>query len=380
MSPGLAELALAIAEAVPDLKILLTSGEAFGPFASMEAAVAAEPAEAPGDETEGAYMFYSSGTTGQPKGILRPLTGQPFNTPLRIEAMMAARFQFDDTSIYYSPAPLYHAAPLAWSIGTQMLGGTVIVTDGFDAEATLAHIERYRVTNAQFVPTHFVRMLQLPKAVRAKYDLSSLRLVVHAAAPCPIDVKEMMLDWLGPVIYEYYGFSEGGGFTIVGPEEWVARKGTVGRSITGPIHVVDDAGKELPRGEVGHVMFETQERFEYHKDPGKTAEFFGPRGWSRPGDRGWMDEHGYLFLADRSSSMIISGGVNIYPQEAEAVLTLHPAIRDVAVIGVPDKEFGEAVKAVVELMPGTVADDTLAGELIDYRFVPAEVPVYWNKP
>jgi long-chain acyl-CoA synthetase len=366
VSPGLAELGLDLAAAVPDLKLLLSSGEAFGPFAGMDAVIAAEPPEPFGVESEGGFMFYSSGTTGQPKGILRPLSGEPFNTPLRIEQMMAGMFQFDETSIFYSPAPLYHAAPMAWSMGAQMLGGTVIVPRRFDAEATLAHIERYRVTNAQFVPTHFVRLLQLPEDVRRKYDLSSLRMVVHAAAPCPIDVKRAMLDWFGPVIYEFYGLSEGGGFTIVSPEEWRQRPGTVGRSVTGPIHVVDDEGKELPSGEVGHLMFENPERFDYHKEPGKTADFFDARGWSRPGDMGWMDPDGYLFLADRSSNMIISGGVNIYPQEAEAVLTLHPAIRDVAVIGVPDGEFGEAVKAVVELRTGVEADAALAGEILAY--------------
>ncbi|MDB5715842.1 MAG: fadD [Sphingomonadales bacterium] len=366
VSPGLSDLALEIAKAVPGLKMLLTSGEPFGPFVAIDAILAGEQPPSFGAETEGSYMFYSSGTTGQPKGILRPLTGAPFNASLRVEEMMASLFQFDDANVFYSPAPLYHAAPLTWSMGAQLLGGTTVLPRRFDAEATLAHIERYRVTNAQFVPTHFVRMLQLPEAVRAKYDVSSLRMVVHAAAPCPIDVKEKMLDWFGPVIYEYYGLSEGGGFTIVRPDEWVARKGTVGRSLTGPIHIVDDDGNDLPNGEVGHLMFENPESFEYHKEPDKTAEFFDAKGWSRPGDMGWMDEDGYLFLADRSSNMIISGGVNIYPQEAEAVLTLHPAIRDVAVIGVPDRDFGEAVKAVVELMPGIVASDALASELIDY--------------
>ncbi|WP_254620861.1 AMP-binding protein [Sphingomonas sp. CL5.1] len=366
VSPGLAGLALDLAAAVPGLKLPFSSGEAFGPFSSLAAAIDAEPTEPFGIETEGNFMFYSSGTTGQPKGILRTLSGDPFNTPLRIEQMMAGLFAFDDASVFYSPAPLYHAAPMGWSMGAQMLGGTAVVPRRFDAEATLAHIERYRITHAQFVPTHFVRMLQLPPATRAKYDLSSLRMVVHAAAPCPIDVKERMLEWFGPLIYEYYGLSEGGGFTIVRPEEWMARKGTVGRSVTGPIHVVDDAGNELPPGEVGHLMFEAPEIFEYHKEPAKTADFFDARGWSRPGDMGWMDADGYLFLADRSSNMIISGGVNIYPQEAEAVLTLHPAIRDVAVIGVPDKEFGEAVKAVVELKSGLRPTDALGKEIIDY--------------
>ncbi|MDO7842197.1 AMP-binding protein [Sphingomonas immobilis] len=366
VSPGLADLANDLAELVPDLKLLLTSGAPFGRFESLDAVIAAEPAEPFGIETEGNYMFYSSGTTGQPKGILRALSGDPFNTLLRIEQMMAGLFTFDDQSVFYSPAPLYHAAPMGWSMGAQVLGGTAIVPRKFDAEATLAHIERYRITHAQFVPTHFVRMLQLPPEVRAKYDVSTLKMVVHAAAPCPVDVKEAMFDWFGPVIYEYYGLSEGGGFTIVRPDEWLAHKGTVGRSVTGPIHVVDDDGKELPAGEVGHLMFENPEIFDYHKEPAKTAAFFDDRGWSRPGDMGWMDADGYLFLADRSSNMIISGGVNIYPQEAEAVLTLHPAIRDVAVIGVPDKDFGEAVKAVVELKAGHVESEALAQEILDY--------------
>jgi acyl-CoA synthetase (AMP-forming)/AMP-acid ligase II len=364
VSPGLTDLATEIAGLVPDLKLLLTSGAPFGRFESLDAAIAAEPAEPFGVETEGNYMFYSSGTTGQPKGIMRALRGVAFNAPLRIEQMMAGLFTFDDASVFYSPAPLYHAAPMGWSMGTLMLGGTVVFPRKFDAEATLAHIERYRVTHAQFVPTHFVRMLQLPAEIRAKYDVSSLRMVVHAAAPCPVDVKEAMFEWFGPIIYEYYGLSEGGGFTIVRPDEWLAHKGTVGRSVTGPIHVVDDHGNELPSGEVGHLMFEKPEPFAYHKEPAKTAEFFDARGWSRPGDMGWLDEEGYLFLADRSSNMIISGGVNIYPQEAEAVLTLHPAIRDVAVIGVPDKDFGEAVKAVVELKPGVQPGEALAEEIL----------------
>lgn len=366
VSPGLDALANDLSGLVPDLTLLFTSGAPFGRFASLDAAIADEPAEPFGVETEGNCMFYSSGTTGQPKGILRALTGDPFNTPQRIEQMMAGLFGFDDTSVFYSPAPLYHAAPMAWSMGAQTLGGTVVLPARFDAEATLAHIERYRVTHAQFVPTHFVRMLQLPAQIRAKYDVSSLRMVVHAAAPCPIDVKEAMLEWFGPVIYEYYSLSEGGGFTLVRPDEWLAHKGTVGRPVTGPIHVVDDHGHPLPHGEVGHLMFENPDLFAYHKEPAKTADYFDARGWARPGDMGWIDADGYLFLADRSSNMIISGGVNIYPQEAEAVLTLHPAIRDVAVIGVPDKEFGEAVKAVVELKPGIQPGDALADAILDH--------------
>ncbi|THG37864.1 AMP-binding protein [Sphingomonas olei] len=366
VSPGLRDLALDLAGALTDLKVLLSSGAPFGPFGSLDDVIAAEAMKPFGIETEGNFMFYSSGTTGRPKGILRPLSGDPFNTLLRIEHMLAGLFAFDERSIFYSPAPLYHAAPLGWSMGAQALGGTAVVPARFDAEATLAHIERYRVTHAQFVPTHFVRMLQLPPETRARYDVSSLTMVVHAAAPCPVDVKEQMFDWFGPIIHEYYGLSEGGGFTMVGPHEWLARKGTVGRSITGTIHVVDDNGDELPPGQVGHLMFESPERFDYHKEPARTADFFDARGWSRPGDMGWLDADGYLFLADRSSNMIISGGVNIYPQEAEAVLTLHPAIQDVAVIGVPDRDLGEAVKAVIHLKREFAPSDVLAADIVAY--------------
>jgi acyl-CoA synthetase (AMP-forming)/AMP-acid ligase II len=365
-TPRLAAIATDLATRLPTLEVLLSDSEPFGAFTSLDAAMAAEPAEPLDPELEGSYMFYSSGTTGQPKGILRPLTGEHFGVRARIESMMESDFHFDADTIFYSPAPLYHAAPLGWSMGAITLGGTVVVPPRFDAEATLAHIERYRITNAQFVPTHFVRLLQLPQAVRDKYDHSSLKMVVHAAAPCPIEVKEKMMEWWGPLIFEYYSASEGGGFTMVRPEEWLARKGTVGRSSSGNIHVVDDEGNELPPGEVGHLKFEGGMPFEYHKEPAKTAEFFDEKGWAKPGDMGWIDKDGYLYLSDRASHMIISGGVNIYPQEAEAVLTLHPAIHDVAVIGVPDNDLGEAVKAVVELAPGFEPTDVLARELITF--------------
>jgi len=365
-SPSLAALATEIAGRVPGLRLLWSDGEAFGRFTAMAETIAAQGDQLPFPETEGSYMFYSSGTTGRPKGILRPLSGMPFGTPQRIEAMMEGLFGFDTGTVFYSPAPLYHAAPLGWSLGAQLLGGTVIQAPRFDAEDTLRHIERYKVTHAQFVPTHFVRMLKLPEEVRARYDVSSLRMVIHAAAPCPVDVKERMIEWWGPIINEFYGASEGGGVTVVRPEEWLTHKGTVGRSVMGRIHIVDDDGNDLPPGSTGHVAFEDPEPFEYHGEPEKTAEFFDARGWARLGDMGWLDEEGYLYLADRASNMIISGGVNIYPQEAEAVLTLHPAVRDVAVIGVPHPEMGEQVKAVVEPAEGATADDALAADLIAY--------------
>jgi len=364
-SPTLATLATELVASSPCLKFLLSDGDEFGNFRSLASAIAAEPDEPLLPEREGNFMFYSSGTTGQPKGILRKLTGDPFGTHLPIERIIAERFDFDPKTVFYSPAPLYHAAPLGWSMATQTLGGTAVIAPRFDAEATLRHIERHRITHAQFVPTHFVRMLQLPREVRQRYDVSSLVMVIHAAAPCPVEVKERMLEWLGPIIYEYYGASEGG-FTMVGPREWLANKGTVGRPVGGTIQVVDDQGLEVPVGVTGHLAFDQAAPFEYHKDPDKTKAFFDAQGRARPGDMGWLNEDGYLFLADRSSNMIISGGVNIYPQEAEAVLTLHPAIRDVAVIGVPDRDMGEAVKAVVELAAGYAPGDALAAELIAY--------------
>lgn len=365
-SPRMAALAGALAERLPGLELLLADGEGFGRFEPMAAAIAREPAEPLRPEVEGAFMFYSSGTTGQPKGILRALSGKAFGDRIGLETLMATLFQFDDTARFYSPAPLYHAAPLGWTMGTQNLGGTAVVAERFDAEATLRHIQEHRITHAQFVPTHFVRLLQLPQSVREAYDTSSLRMVVHSAAPCPVEVKERMMAWWGPIIHEYYGQSEGAGFTAIGPQDWLAHKGAVGRSVGGAIHIVDDAGRPLPPGETGHILFEGVERFDYHKEPAKTAAFFDAAGRSKPGDMGWVDADGYLYLTDRASHMIISGGVNIYPQEVEAVLTLHPAVRDVAVIGVPDAEFGEQVKAVVEAADGARTDDALAQALMAY--------------
>ncbi|MBV9511076.1 MAG: AMP-binding protein, partial [Caulobacteraceae bacterium] len=352
---------------LPGLELLYSDGEAFGPYVSLEAAMAAAPAEAPAFEPAGVAMCYSSGTTGQPKGILRELSGQSFSDePLPTEALMQDHFGFDASAIYHHPAPLYHAAPLMWSMGAQGMGATVIGSPRFDAETTLKVIERYEVTHAQFVPTHFVRMLQLPAEIREKYDHSSLRMAVHAAAPCPVEVKARMIAWWGPVLKEFYSASEGCGVTVVESGEWLAHQGTVGRSITGPIHILDDEGRDLPQGEVGHVAFENGTPFVYHKDAAKTAGYFTAQGWAKPGDMGWLDAEGYLYLADRASHMIISGGVNIYPQEIESVLTLHPAVRDVAIIGVPDAEFGEAVKAVIEPAAGVKADEALAAELIAF--------------
>jgi long-chain acyl-CoA synthetase len=318
------------------------------------------------DEAEGATMYYSSGTTGRPKGIRKKLTGAPFGTAPALVDLLESRYGFGEDTVYLSPAPLYHAAPLGWSLATQRLGGTVVVMQRFSPIDVLEAIEHHGVTHAQFVPTHFVRLLRLSAEERSRYDLSSLRTVIHAAAPCPVDVKRQMLAWWGPIIHEYYAGSEGIGMCAIGPEEWLSKPGSVGRGVTAQPHIVDEHGRVLAAGEVGQVWFEGATRFEYHNDPTKTAQVFDHRGWATLGDIGHLDDDGYLFLSDRSSNMIISGGVNIYPREIEDVLIAHPAVADVAVIGAPHDDMGEQVVAVVQLLDGIDPTDDLQGELIAY--------------
>jgi acyl-CoA synthetase (AMP-forming)/AMP-acid ligase II len=339
-------------------------GGGIGGFDDLDAATRPMPSTPIADESEGSWMFYSSGTTGHPKGILPPLSNAPLGTGTKIDALLEHLYGFTSETVYLCPAPLYHAAPSGWSVSTQRLGGTVVIMDRFDPESALAAIERYKVTHAQFVPTHFVRLLKLPAEVRESYDLSSLTMVVHAAAPCPVDVKRQMFSWLGPIIHEYYSASEGSGFCAISPDEWLAHPGSVGRSMGGAIHVIGEDGREVPMGEDGQIWFETESRFEYHKDPAKTAGVFNEHGWSTLGDVGHLDDEGYLYLTDRVSHMIISGGVNIYPREIEDVLIGHPAVADVAVIGIPDEEMGESVLAVVELGDPTQANRELAAELL----------------
>jgi acyl-CoA synthetase (AMP-forming)/AMP-acid ligase II len=335
-------------------------------FDALEAALAASSAEPLRPEMEGSLMFYSSGTTGRPKGIRRPWRPVPYGTMQAIEQLMAFGYGFDPDTTYLCPAPLYHAAPIGWSMGTQRLGGTVVVMERFDPLETLRLIERYQVTHLQMVPTMFVRLLKLDAAERGRYDLSSLRYVIHAAAPCPVEVKAQMLDWWGPIIYEYYSSSEGAGFTAIGPDEWRARPGSVGRAVLGVAHIVDEDGHELPAGEIGTIYFEGAAPFEYHHDPVKTAEAFNAQGWTTVGDLGWLDPDGYLYLSDRRTNLILSGGVNIYPQEIENELVLHPAVADVAVIGVADPEMGQQVKAVVQPADPAAAGPELEAELIDF--------------
>ena len=321
-----------------------------------------------GVETEGSFMFYSSGTTGRPKGIKRPLSGLPFGAgPMSTVPMLESHYAMSSSSVYLCPAPLYHAAPLVWSTGAHRLGATVVVMERFDPAELLRTIEKYGVSHAQFVPTHFVRMLKLAEEERLGFDLSSLTMAVHAAAPCPVDVKHQMLEWWGPIIHEYYAGSEATGACLIGPQDWLAHPGSVGRPLTGAVHICDDDGNELPPGEAGRIWFETEMVFEYHNDPAKTAEAFNDRGWNALGDIGYLDADGYLFLTDRASHMIISGGVNIYPQEVESALTLHPWVSDIAVIGVPNTDLGEEVKAVVITTPAASTDALeVERELISY--------------
>jgi long-chain acyl-CoA synthetase len=367
-SAGLSQVAKELEPRLGTVSVRLMMDGTVDGYASYEDACAGFPAVALDDEFEGALMFYSSGTTGRPKGIKPALPARiPFGSGGgALIALIGNVYGFSPETIYLCPAPLYHAAPLGWSMTAQRLGGTVVVMEKFDAARALELIESYQVTHAQFVPTHFVRMLKLPEDQRRAYDLSSLSMVVHAAAPCPVEVKQQMMAWFGPIIYEYYAGSEGNGFCAINPEEWLAHPGSVGKPLIGVIHILDDDGRELPTGEAGQIWFESNMRFEYHNDPDKTLSAFNDRGWSTLNDVGYVDVDGFLYLTDRASHMIISGGVNIYPQEVENELVMHPSVTDAAVIGVPDAEMGEQVKAVVIAAAGAVGGPDLEQELIGY--------------
>ena len=350
-----------VAAEVPEVPQLRLGGSG---ELDLAAALAAMPAEPIADERAGCDMLYSSGTTGKPKGVRVPLPEDPaIGAANFMIALSHGPFAISGEGVYLSPAPLYHAAPLRWSMNMHRLGGTVVCMEKFDAEKALAAIEQYRVTASQWVPTHFVRMLKLPEEVRTRYDLSSLRSAIHAAAPCPVPVKQAMIDWWGPVLNEYYAGTEGNGFTFISSPEWLARAGSVGRSLLGTIRICDENGDEVPRGTEGQVFFEGGNPFAYHNDPDKTRDATNKHGWTSLGDVGWEDEEGYLFLTDRKSFMIISGGVNIYPQEIENLLITHPKVADVAVIGAPDPDMGERVVAVVQPADFADAGPALAEEL-----------------
>lgn len=332
---------------------------------SWEAAIAEMPESRIPDESCGQSLLYSSGTTGRPKGVKKPLPELPFGEESPLTEAAKVRYELDENTIYLSPAPLYHAAPLGYNMNVLRYGGTSVVMEHYDSEAALQLIEQYRITHSQWVPTMFVRMLKLPEEVREKYDVSSLKYAIHAAAPCPVDIKEAMINWWGPVIYEYYAGTEGNGSTTITSEEWMRHKGSVGRAAGNcTVHILDEDGHEVPTGEIGGVYFEGGGKFEYLHDNDKTSASRSVQGWSTLGDVGYLDEEGYLYLTDRKSFMIISGGVNIYPQEAENALIVHPLVADVAVFGVPNEEFGEEVKAVVQPVDMADAGPELEAELI----------------
>lgn len=332
-------------------------------FHNWTDALHAQPDTLIGDASEGAEMLYSSGTTGRPKGVRHAAPGAALGTVSELFRRRIDLHGFQSDMVYLSAAPLYHSAPLRYNAMTHRCGGTSIVMEKFDAAHSLALIERYRVTHSQWVPTMFVRLLRLPQSTRAAHDLSSQRYAIHAAAPCPIAVKEAMLDWWGDVIYEYYSGTEGNGQTAIDAAQWRTRKGSVGRAILGELHILDDHDEELPAGSTGRVFFGGGPQFEYYKDPDKTHRSRSRQGYSTLGDIGHVDADGYLYLTDRVGNMIITGGVNVYPQEVENVLLGHPAVADAAVFGSPDEEFGERVCAAIELSDGREAT---AQELIDF--------------
>ncbi len=336
-------------------------------FVDYAEAVARFPDTPIADEWLGTPMLYSSGTTGRPKGILRPLPENPPSEPLPLFHFLNKLWQCEPGMRYLSPAPLYHSAPQANVSLAIRNGGTVVVMEHFDPEQYLALVERHRITHSQLVPTMFNRMLKLPEAVRRRHDLSSLKIAIHAAAPCPVPVKERMIEWWGPIVHEYYGATEAMGFTACDSAEWLAHRGTVGRVLMGDLHVLDDQGRPAAKGQPGEIWFKTANPFEYFNDPVRTALTRSADGtMTTVGDVGYVDDDGFLYLTDRSTFMIISGGVNVYLQECENLLVTHPEVADAAVFGVPNEDLGEEVKAVVQPLPGVVADEAFAEKLIAF--------------
>jgi long-chain acyl-CoA synthetase len=354
-----------LATGAPGGPIFFMVDEPLPGFRSWDRETISQPVTPIADEVAGYDMLYSSGTTGRPKGIKKAFEGSAIteaNPFLRI--LCADMCGMNTDSVYLSPAPLYHAAPLRFNMMAIILGGTSVIMESFDAEEFLRLVEKHRITQSQLVPTMFVRMLKLPDEVRRRYDIASLKGAIHAAAPCPIDIKAAMIEWWGPVLIEYYGGSEGNGITVSTSQQWLTHRGTVGRSVVGKARIVGENDEELPPGQIGSVYFADGPAFSYHNDPEKTKRAYNSKGWSTLGDVGYLDEEGFLYLTDRKSYMIISGGVNIYPQETEDVLITHPAVADVAVFGVPNEEMGEEVKAVVQPNDMAQAGKELEAELI----------------
>lgn len=367
-SQAQAELAEAVLELTPLVRARFMLDGAIPRHQPYESALARYPTRRIEDETTGGDMLYSSGTTGRPKGVFVPPVSADITAPTQLLSMCQSVFQFAADSRYLSPAPLYHAAPLRYAMMVQALGGTAVVMEHFDAERYLQLVQEHCITHSQLVPTMFSRLLKLPEKVRRDYDVSSLRFAIHAAAPCPAQVKEQMIEWWGAIIWEYYSGTEGNGVTAVNTQDWLTHRGTVGRAVIGKLRICDDAGTLLLPGEPGLIYFADGRQFSYHNDAAKTAEARHPLhpDWTTLGDIGYVDEEGYLYLTDRKANMIISGGVNIYPQETENLLITHPRVMDVAVIGVPNEDFGEEVKALVQPVDMSEAGPALAEELITF--------------
>jgi fatty-acyl-CoA synthase len=358
-----ARLAEHLPEGLPPV-VVMAKGRLDG-WASYPDCVVGEPTTPLANESEGVLLQYSSGSTGRPKGIARPRGSRRPSAP-GSSTPVFERLGVTARSVYLSPAPLYHTAPAMWTMSAQAVGATTVVMERFDPVDALDCIQRHRVTHAQFVPAMFVKMLRLPDRVKSTFDLSSLERVVHAAAPCPPDIKRQMIDWWGPIIDEYYGSSEGVGISFIRAEEWLEHPGSVGRPLLGIPHILDVDGAELPPGHVGDIYYEGGYEFTYLNDDAKTAASRSRQGWVTVGDVGYLDAEGYLYLTDRRHHMIVSGGVNIYPQEAENVLVSHPLVADAAVFGVPDEVMGQSVVGVVELAPGAKADSRAAEEILGW--------------
>jgi len=366
-SAQLGDVASELIKKAPKIERFYMVGEVREGFESWEETVDLLAPDPVDDQAMGAPMVYSSGTTGQPKGVYVAPRTEAFDAPGQLTDTIGAAFGFSTETTYLSPAPLYHAAPLHYNLLTLDTGGTSVIMEKFDPERALQLIEEHRVTHSQWVPIMFVRMLKLPEEVRKRYDISSMQLAIHSAAPCSVEVKEQMIDWWGPVIMEYYSSSEGAGFTIIDSNTWLQHKGSVGKPLFGVPHIVDEEGNELPPGEVGTVYFsDLPSQFAYHNEPGKTADAYNAAGWSTCGDVGYLDEDGFLFLTDRRNFTIITGGVNVYPAEIENALINHDKVADVAVFGVPDDEFGESVQAVVQPVSWADATDETAIELLEW--------------
>ena len=370
VSAGLASLG---EQLTTDVKERLAFGGPVAGYASYEDARDAQSAEPLPEQVHGEDMLYSSGTTGRSKGIKKPLPDVTWGEPgYMVPTIFGALYGFGSDTVYLSPAPVYHAAPLRFMGAIHIHGGTVVMMEKFDAEATLEAIERFRVTHTQMVPTMFVRLLKLPADVRARYDVSSVRCIVHAAAPCPVDVKRQIIEWFGPVVHEYYASTEANGSTFIDSREWLAHPGSVGRAAgAGILHICDELGNDVEPGVVGTIYFEPasgERAFTYYNDDAKTQSAQHPQhpAWTTVGDLGYVDDEGFLYLTDRASFMIISGGVNIYPQEIEDVFALHPKVADIGVVGIPDDEMGERVVAFVQPAPGVETCPALAEELAAY--------------